>query len=125
MNYLRWTRIVVVGMCVISGGSVSAQTAALVAQSGSEEDAAAQPRYTRTSFAHESEVLKNGCIQLSLFKRLSGWGWGEIRTSPGKFTWRCSTIWEKSCCEIKISPCVWRRRVSAGRSTGQGERLGL
>lgn len=42
-------------------------------------------RYVRTSYANESVELKNDKIQLQLFKRLNGWGWGEISTGSGKF----------------------------------------
>ncbi len=42
-------------------------------------------RYVRTSYANESVDLKNDQIQVQLFKRLNGWGWGEISTGSGKF----------------------------------------
>ena len=42
-------------------------------------------RYTQTSYANESVELKNSEIQIQLFKRLNGWGWGEISTGSGKF----------------------------------------
>lgn len=43
-----------------------------------------QPLYRRTSYAGESTVLDNGHMCLLLFKRLGGWGWGEIRTAQGR-----------------------------------------
>lgn len=42
-------------------------------------------RYTQTSYANESVELKNSEIQIQLFKRLNGWGWGEISTGSGKY----------------------------------------
>ena len=42
-----------------------------------------QPRYQRASYGHE-QVLENGRIRLLMFKRMSGWGWGEIRTPDGR-----------------------------------------
>lgn len=42
-------------------------------------------QYVRTSYANESVELKNDKIQVQLFKRLNGWGWGEISTGSGKF----------------------------------------
>ena len=42
-------------------------------------------RYFRTSYANESVELKNDKIQIQLFKRLNGWGWGEVSTGSGKF----------------------------------------
>ncbi|MDD2315620.1 MAG: hypothetical protein PHX12_12265, partial [Proteiniphilum sp.] len=42
-------------------------------------------RYIKTSYANESVELKNSQIQIQLFKRLNGWGWGEISTGSGKF----------------------------------------
>lgn len=42
-------------------------------------------RYVQTSYKNESIELKNDKIQIQLFKRLNGWGWGEISTGSGKF----------------------------------------
>ncbi len=51
-------------------------------QSGEET---INPKYKRAAYAHESTQLKNDHIQLNVFKRVDGWGWGEIYTSSGKF----------------------------------------
>ncbi len=44
-----------------------------------------KPHYVRSSYANESVELKNDKIQVQFFKRLNGWGWGEISTGSGKF----------------------------------------
>ena len=44
----------------------------------------ASPLYKRASYANESIELKNNFTQLKMFKRIDGWGWGEIYTSSGK-----------------------------------------
>jgi hypothetical protein len=40
--------------------------------------------YKRTNYANQSVLLKNDQIQLQLFRRIGGWGWGEISTPSGK-----------------------------------------
>jgi hypothetical protein len=60
--------------------SASAQTSV-----NSDIKSGVKHRYVRTSYANESVELKNDKIQLQLFKRLNGWGWGEIYTGSGKF----------------------------------------
>lgn len=49
------------------------------------EAKSAQPHYKRTSYANESLEMHNAGMQVQLFKRLGGWGWGEISTASGKF----------------------------------------
>jgi hypothetical protein len=44
-----------------------------------------KPHYLKSSYANESVELKNSQVQIQLFKRLNGWGWGEISTGSGKF----------------------------------------
>lgn len=43
-----------------------------------------KPNYKRTNYANQSILLKNDHIQLQMFKRIGGWGWGEISTTTGK-----------------------------------------
>ena len=43
-----------------------------------------KPIYKRTNYAKQSILLKNDQIQLQLFRRIGGWGWGEISNSSGK-----------------------------------------
>lgn len=43
-----------------------------------------KPNYKRTNYANQSVLLKNDLIQLQLFRRIGGWGWGEISTPSGK-----------------------------------------
>jgi hypothetical protein len=42
------------------------------------------PRYKRTNYAKQAVLLKNDKIQLQMFRRIGGWGWGEISTGSGK-----------------------------------------
>jgi hypothetical protein len=44
-----------------------------------------KPQYKRTNYANQSILLKNEEIQLQMFRRIGGWGWGEISTPSGKF----------------------------------------
>lgn len=44
-----------------------------------------KPHYTRTNYANQCIELKNAQFQLRMFKRIGGWGWGEIATGSGKF----------------------------------------
>ena len=60
-------------------GNLSAQTADQpVIEKG------VKPNYKRTNYANQSVLLKNDQIQLQLFRRIGGWGWGEISTPSGK-----------------------------------------
>lgn len=43
-----------------------------------------KPNYKRTNYANQSILLKNDRIQLQMFKRIGGWGWGEVSTPSGK-----------------------------------------
>ncbi len=45
----------------------------------------AKPHYKRTNYSQQSVVLKNDHIQVQMFRRIGGWGWGEISTGSGKF----------------------------------------
>ena len=46
--------------------------------------AQSDPVFKRTSYVGESTSLKNEFITLDFYKRIMGWGWGEIRTPNGK-----------------------------------------
>lgn len=43
-----------------------------------------QPEYKTTSYTGESLALENEFITFNFYKRIKGWGWGEILTSNGK-----------------------------------------
>lgn len=43
------------------------------------------PKYKRASFKNESVRLNNDKMEIILFKRIGGWGFGEISNSSGKF----------------------------------------
>ena len=42
------------------------------------------PQFKQSSYAGEATTLANDRIALDFFKRIKGWGWGEIRTPSGK-----------------------------------------
>ena len=44
-----------------------------------------QPNYQRAAYGGEHISLKNDFITINMFKRVDGWGWGEIHTSQGKY----------------------------------------
>lgn len=43
-----------------------------------------EPKYKRTNYSDQSILLKNDQIQLRMYKRIGGWGWGEISTPSGQ-----------------------------------------
>ena len=84
MNHLRLpsnrlAAVCIAGCLFVVPGSTRSVTQAAESQVGTE-----QPRYQRTSYGNEAEVLQNGQIRLLMFKRQSGWGWGEIGTADGR-----------------------------------------
>lgn len=48
-----------------------------------QETTPKEPIYKRTSFSGESVPLKNEHITVNFYKRVMGWGWGEILTPSG------------------------------------------
>lgn len=42
------------------------------------------PKFKQSSYVNESATLRNDHITLNFFKRIKGWGWGEIETPNGK-----------------------------------------
>ncbi len=44
-----------------------------------------QHGYKRTNSSNQSVELKNEFIRLKMFRRIGGWGWGEVYTGNGKF----------------------------------------
>ncbi|NOR74343.1 MAG: hypothetical protein GQ525_04210 [Draconibacterium sp.] len=43
-----------------------------------------EPNLKQASYSGESQSLKNDFITLNFFKRINGWGWGEVVTPSGK-----------------------------------------
>jgi len=70
--------------CAAENEAESTVQADISTSSGSTNEQLLQPRFTHGSYGHESIELSNGHVQLIMFKRLSGWGWGEIYTPSGK-----------------------------------------
>jgi hypothetical protein len=60
--------------------------AGIVAQPAEQPDIQTdvKPNYLRTNYANQSIMLKNDQVQLQIFRRIGGWGWGEISTPSGK-----------------------------------------
>lgn len=44
-----------------------------------------KPRYKQAAWDGECITLENNDIRLNIFKRMDGWGWGEIHTTGGKY----------------------------------------
>ena len=44
-----------------------------------------QPRYKKAAYGNEFVTLQNETIRLDMFKRVDGWGWGELHTADGKY----------------------------------------
>ncbi len=44
-----------------------------------------QPRYRKAAYGNEHVTLQNENIRLDMFKRVDGWGWGELYTANGKY----------------------------------------
>jgi hypothetical protein len=42
------------------------------------------PNFKRTSFSGESVSLENNFIKINFYKRIKGWGWGEVIAPSGK-----------------------------------------
>lgn len=55
-----------------------------IVQSEAQKKDTPAPRYRKASYSNESVTLKNDYITLNFFKRIKGWGWGEISTPSGK-----------------------------------------
>ena len=48
------------------------------------DDKALTPQFKQSSYVNESVTLENPYITMNFFKRIKGWGWGEIHTPEGK-----------------------------------------
>ncbi len=44
-----------------------------------------KPIYRQAAWDGESVTLENNDIRLNIFKRMDGWGWGELHTTEGKY----------------------------------------
>jgi len=49
-----------------------------------KEGEAPEHQYDNASYGGESVTLQNDFIQLNFYKRINGWGWGEVLTPSGK-----------------------------------------
>jgi len=47
--------------------------------------ALASPNYKRAAYADEQVSLENDHLRINMFKRVGGWGWGEIHTASGEY----------------------------------------
>ncbi len=43
-----------------------------------------KPQYKRTNYSNQSVSMQNSQMQVQIFRRAGGWGWGEISTGTGK-----------------------------------------
>ena len=69
------------------------------------DDKALTPLFKQSSYVNESVTLENPYITMNFFKRIKGWGWGEIHTPEGKLM-----------AAIRIFRCVSRPIRSSAKS---------
>ncbi len=81
-----------------------------------------KPNYKRTNYANQSILLKNDQIQLQLFRRIGGWGWGEISTPSGKLMAILDHLGEIMLRDQDI-PMRFEAENFERRSDDKGERL--
>ena len=86
------------------------------------QEASPQPRYRRTSFGNAAETLENEHLRLLMFKRLSGWGWGEIRTPTDTHVAVLDHLGEVMLRDQDI-PMRLEAESFRRESTAEGERL--
>ncbi|MCU0962280.1 MAG: hypothetical protein MUF48_19455 [Pirellulaceae bacterium] len=122
MNCSNLTILVATALCLAGGTSLSTRITGSVSWAGETQEASPQPRYQRTSYGREAEVLENEHIRLLLFKRLSGWGWGEIRTPDGTHVAVLDHLGEVMLRDQDI-PMRLEAESFRRESTADGERL--
>jgi len=72
-NFMRTIFIaLIINVLFFAGQPVSGQNSQLT------------PKFRHSSYVNESVALQNEYITLNFFKRIKGWGWGEIETPTGK-----------------------------------------
>ena len=124
MNCSKLTNVVVTALCLAGGVSLSLSTeiTSSVLRADESQEASQQPRYRRTSYGHEAESLENAHMRLLMFKRLSGWGWGEIRTPAGTHLAVLDHLGEVMLRDQDI-PMRLEAESVRRESTAEGERL--
>ena len=58
--------------------------AVFTARSATAADGSLTPHFKQSSYVNESVTLENKYVTMNFFKRIKGWGWGEILTPEGK-----------------------------------------
>jgi len=51
---------------------------------GTSNQETTSPAYKRASYSKEHIELKNSHLQFIMFRRINGWGWGELYSADGK-----------------------------------------
>ena len=87
-----------------------------------QADTGVKPRYKRTNYSNQSILLKNDQIQLRMFRRIGGWGWGEISTPSGKLMAVLDHLGEIMLRDQDIPMRLEAESVEKGNS-GNGESL--
>ena len=65
---------------VLAALSVSVFTA----RSATAANGRLTPHFKQSSYVNESVTLENKYVTMNFFKRIKGWGWGEILTPEGR-----------------------------------------
>lgn len=81
----------------------------------------ANPKYKRASYTNENISLDNGQIRLDMFRRIGGWGWGEISTPSGKLMAVLEHLGELKLRDQDIpmrfeADSVWKKSGAEGES---------
>ena len=123
MNCSKRIHIALTAFCFAGGLSLSTVIVTSVLRADEVQETTPQPRYQRTSYGHEAETLENEHIRLLMFKRLSGWGWGEIRTPTGTHVAVLDHLGEVMLRDQDIPMRLEAEKFPSRESTAEGERL--
>ena len=105
---------------VLAALSVSVFTA----RSATAANGSLTPHFKQSSYVNESVTLENKYVTMNFFKRIKGWGWGEILTPEGKLMAVMDHLGELMIRDQDIpmrfeADSVSRVRTDDGESLGQ------
>ncbi len=105
-------------ICLIAFLLLSGRTLYSAAQETDEPS----PRFRKASYSNESVALKNDYITLNFFRRIKGWGWGEIYTPSGKLMGVLDHLGELMIRDQDI-PMRLEAETYSKKQTAEGESL--
>lgn len=116
MNKIKSFLLTLVCLTVCSGSTFAQSEGAVKTAAG------IKPHYKRTNYSNQSVMLQNGKIQIQMFRRVGGWGWGEISDSSGKLMGILDHLGEIMLRDQDIPIRLEAENVEKGSST-DGESL--